>query len=426
MDLWPVYSDGYSECREAPCFTQRHSVEMGIDRSGTDRSEILEEIRVVAKEIVSTDKKVVHVILPDIRMAYAPGDSLLLQVSNDAEKVSCLAARLGACPNDSLAFARVHKKTGKQVFRFEGSLKTYLAGFLDITSLPAKYALHVMAQHARKEKDRLAYLASKEGRNDYFGLLRNWNTLLDIFEQFDVHMPLRAFLEIATEIKPRAFSLISRIGEPVEFVARVVEKTCRVTDTARYGHFSGFLLRIARTQHKAHLIPGRTERTSYSVPDVCGELVYGVSLKPNRLIRMQRTPCVMAGMGTGISPFISFLRNWSEQKSTVFYGCRSSEENLLLEIMGEEMQAHAPAEADTDNLRAETFVVDQTEIYVVYSREGPGVHMGQFLASHKPLFQQRLGKTRRIYICGPKPAQKETREIFSEICPGAEIGVDEW
>lgn len=399
--LWSVKTPGYSAGTSSPLplFKPIHRVEM-IETTNNSASAPVRH-QLTKRVLFNGERPVIQAQLPELAMSYTPGDSVTLHVSNTRHTAQHLLAILEIPEDAPLAFQRIHLRTNKTVFSYSGTVLEYFQHYLDITSLPSKLFLYRMSEWAAEpHSSRLGYLATKEGGADYFGLSKNWNTLIDLLEAFSVRPPLAVLLEVSTEIKPRAFSLTNRQEEPVEFLCGAVFKQHPETPSRRYGHVSSYLLE--------------------EDPSTTSSLVYHVGHKPNRLLQMSSQSGVLIGVGTGIAPFISFLRHQTGQQFILFYGCRRQSESIL-----HAMNLIAGAGEACEYQGARKFYYQATPVYLVYSREDCSIHLDTFFQTN-PLTTTIIHKLPNVYVCGNRDVQRALSRHFASVAPRATLFIDDW
>ncbi|OAG30467.1 hypothetical protein NEDG_02009 [Nematocida displodere] len=383
--------------------------------------------------LVGGEKSVWRVRIEGVQMAYTPGDSVLLRVSNEKKASERILRQLGCLSGAYLQFERVHIKTGRCVFSFQGRLGDYIEHFLDITSLPSKYCLYRLSLCAGEgRRDALEYLSSREGSRDYFSLNKNWNTLADIIEEFQVSLKLEDLLELSTEIKPRAFSLIQSPSQDIEFICGLITKNNG--ESERKGHFSTFISQVTDKQQAWVVQSGNPQPSTAQPAPQCPStttqpttqpstaLVYGVVLKPNKLMQMRASDSLLIATGTGVAPFVSFLRHRSQNRLVLFYGCRAEEESIL---HGLGMVSGPGSECVYRGARE--YVLDErTAIYIVYSRTNLSIHINTFLKINEERVAFLLETLQSVFICGKREVQKSLSEHFAQAHPQMPLYIDDW
>ncbi|OAG33172.1 hypothetical protein NEIG_01597 [Nematocida sp. ERTm5] len=435
MNAWQkreVLLENYTEDRKKLLLRPIHSIEIkeGVVVSGLEyadaysdqctggnASDRLETYKLNTTEIYRGRQCVIRGTVDGLKMKYTPGDSLLMWAPNSDEIVEVLMGLFNIKEDKCVQFRRIRCRDSSLIFSFSGRISGYFKYFLDITSIPSKLALFRLSQYAEKNKDQLEYLSSKEGSGDYFALGRNWNTLIDILLQFRVKIPFEALLEVSKEIKPRAFSFINGEDDDCEFVAGILTDT---ESPVRNGHFSDFLLR--NTGNKAETMGTSLIQKKFM------DCIYRVKHKENNLfkLRSSSTVCLLFGIGTGVAPFISFIRNCRKDcQFTLFYGCKSSEENILVKTSIAHGKEHPSEYTGAFLLKTEC---PNVEVHVVYSQTHLSIRMGEFLEKNAAQVQKKCAELSLdgIYICGNKEATKSISNYFAVNHPEVLLHSDDW
>ncbi|KAI5171882.1 methionine synthase reductase [Nematocida sp. LUAm3] len=434
ISFWRIQAPGYTEIREAKEFKQIHTVVMDSNESICGREEkndhslftmnnVMYSCNLNSKaqckstisslEIKKTDlfkgrREVGLATLPNTTLSYTPGDSVLLKVSNRKERVDFILKSIQRKQNEWVSFRKVHIKTQKEVFSYEGTIENLFLHCLDITSLPSKYLLYrlsleknELSSESEDKEDHLRYFASKEGSKDYFRIGSSWNDLADILMQYRVQCRIETLLELCPEIKPRAFSMIQRKEEEVQFICGVIEKQEKTRNETRYGHFSSLFRDVESITQSSFVFP--------------------MQIKENRLMQLREGDGILIGVGTGISPFISFLRNAKDRQFLLFYGCSSKEENILFSlgiISGE----GTPSEYEG----AVEYHINNASIYVIYSQEYQKIRTDAFFSKNHSKISGVLNKIQQVYICGNKGARASLSSFFTHTYPTHTLYADDW
>lgn len=425
MIFWRVVTEEYVANRKPISFKQINKVciqeqkaeernKSGLHSSTQQKREYTTEadaeiktaFKAKIKRVFENQNTVLRVCVEGAHMQYTPGDSVLLRVSNSKERTDWLMEELNIDREKSIAFKRVHIKSQNVVFSYKGKIKEYFRHFLDISSLPSKYMLYKLSMFAEEEKrDRLLYLASKEGSKDYFLLSKSWNDLCDIIQQFKVQVDLETLLEVCTEIRPRAFSLTQQQNKDAEFICKIINK--KTGEDTRYGHFSSYAMR------QIERAPGSGFES---------DIIYGIQRKPNKLMQMKEGNGILVGVGTGVAPFISFLAQREKRSFILFHGCATKKECILhaLNIIHMEEKACEYKEAKRFTTK------DGSTLYSVYSRENASIRMDKFFSKNTEQIANLIATHQKVYICGNKGVQKSLRQHFTSSHPQAEVFIDDW
>jgi sulfite reductase alpha subunit-like flavoprotein len=430
---------------ECPSFAQIHEAEYRIGRedeeyaggSSGSPADAVPVGKMDIKRISEKYREVFHVEIPNFSgIKHVPGDSLSFRASNPDGPVLAMldALSLGELRERAFSFRRVHKRSGKEVFSYRGTVWKYFKHFFDFSSIPSKaflYQLFLSVPFPGAEAQYLKYLCSREGSSEYFSLYKRWISIVDIIGAFGCRPSLETVLAYGTEIKPRSFSLTN--GECrgdslfLSFICGAMR--CEMEGTSgtfvRHGHTSGLLMRA-------------TERAKRGSGYTCAEdCIYGVELKPNRLMRMEgpAKSFVLFGLGTGIAPFISFIRNMdSSHRIRLFYGCRDLSDNILrlIGLVDGEHPEKSRFKGAVRCSRNRTKGESDVEIEIVYSRDNSSMHMDKFIEANRERIAEMLRTLSQteIHVCARKEVQNtistSLRTIVAESGINASIMVDDW
>lgn len=307
-------------------------------------------------KLKATWRDVYHVKL-DIKDQFRPGDSVGILCPNKDEYAEKMLKILDL-ENDIYEI----KRDGRNPIDFHGHLFDFFKYVYDFTQIPKKSTLLRLA----KGNKYLEYLSSREGSRDYFGMINNWNNILDVLIMFGCKPTLEDLVTGCEILKPRYFSLTNKLGEYYEILVGINSKEVELVGNRkseiRYGHVSQFILN----------------------PN--GQIK--VCIRESKLIRLNNSKKnLIICTGTGIAPFLSFLKNKSiEQHFWVIYGFRSTEDDLYV---GE---------------------YENTEVDRVLSSEGK--YVTDFVFENLEKVKEYVQRECAVYVCGRMDMQKEIYRIF--------------
>uniref|UniRef100_A0A7S3GER8 FAD-binding FR-type domain-containing protein n=1 Tax=Palpitomonas bilix TaxID=652834 RepID=A0A7S3GER8_9EUKA len=189
------------------------------------------------------------------------------------------------------------------------TVKEALTRVVDITSLPRKSLLRVLAEYTTEpaERHKLLWYACSKGSEDYDVEMKAWNpTLLELLETFpSCHPPLERLLPAVSLLSPRYYSISnSPVLDPshLHFAFSVVEyETVYPTTAKRKGVCTSWLERIA-----AGYLRSDTPFEAIQPP------VVDIFISPAADFRLPDSlsdSIVMIGPGTGVAPFRGFLQH---------------------------------------------------------------------------------------------------------------------
>ncbi|KAG0245937.1 hypothetical protein BGX31_005455 [Mortierella sp. GBA43] len=352
---------------------------------------------------------------------YAPGDAFGIWAPNDEALVRGVLAALD-----------VKEEELTKHFKLEGEgipshlqpvqLATLLDIFrysLDLTSVPKKANLRLYGDCATDatDKQRLMFLASKQGTEQFNAFRAQGPTFLDIIHTFPSikNVPLARIMETLPPLQPRYYSITN-------------------SPMAKNGHrhwscaFNVVTYEWPEGVHRRGVCTPWLDELSGKVPHVKSGGVGAVVttgfdhvripmfLKPNEtkfnLPTETTQPVIMIGPGTGVAPFMGFLEHRAEQRKMkkrlmnigtgsrqylddmfgdmwLFYGCRHREKDWLFK---EQMQ-----EYQTDGVLTELFLAVSREDNVPDS----GKYVQELIKKHGERLWKLLDKKGAlIYVCG--------------------------
>lgn len=264
---------------------------------------------------------------------YEPGDSISILTPNDSEEVTQLLKRLNIQESGGqvlhLQTLNPKKISGKKYVELTSGNQVSLFNFfkycVDIRSGSIKKALiRMLANYCTEKLDqtRLLELCSKEGAEQFQSLLKESHlSLLDLLTMFkSCDPPLGHLIQNLSPLIPRSYSLCSfhtKDNSQLEIVFNLVNFDCSLGRTyERKGLATGYLSKLNKDEK---LFFQRRKFQGFTFPT--DEQLVDKAL-------------IMIGPGTGIAPFISYLRAKYQIKAFdkyfwLFYGCRDPQKDFL-------------------------------------------------------------------------------------------------
>ncbi|ELU10569.1 hypothetical protein CAPTEDRAFT_221646, partial [Capitella teleta] len=261
--------------------------------------------------------------------SFSPGDSIGIVCANRAEEVQELISRLRAESSaditSEISLLKDTKKRRARVpdhFPSPASIRYLLSNCCDIRAVPSKSLLRVLVEHASdpREKRRLQELCSKQGAEHYQTFIRAPElSLLDILHHFPSCQP----------------PVVSVLGVHVVDIPSG-DGRC----TAKTGLCTGWMHRLTSPPSDS-LTDGLQQLSLDSQKEM---FVYLRNQHHFRLPDDPSVPIIMIGPGTGVAPFVGFLRHRAQLSKThslgtavLFYGCRHPDKDFLFR---DEIQSH--------------------------------------------------------------------------------------
>ena len=363
--------------------------------------------------------------LPVEGFDYHPGDSIGILVKNPQEEVELLLGLLGlkqiADKVCELSIISGTKKKAAAVPSFlpsKSSLRHLLECCVDIRAVPKKPLLRMLAEYTSRscEQRRLLELVSKQGAGEYTRHVREARlSTLDLLLLFrSCRPPVTILLEHLPRLLPRPYSAASSpLATPnhLTFVFNVIEiPQGNGIIFSRQGVCTGWLASLASNNYEydkptftSALDAKDVEQALNSLTLTSHEDIFiNIYLRSNQSFRPPvdtSTPVVMVGPGTGVAPFLGFLRHRQKVgmgtgEWWLFYGCRHKDKDYLYQ---EELK-----KLEEDGVL--------NHLVVSYSRETDGPKYVQdnlikYGASLAPLLDKAI-----VYVCGD--AHNMAKDVF--------------
>ncbi|KAG0303950.1 hypothetical protein BGZ98_006096 [Dissophora globulifera] len=351
----------------------------------------------------------------DDDLDYSPGDSFGIWAPNDDSLVRGVLAALSVTDEDIYKLVKlegedipthlqpVHSATLLDIFRYS----------VDLTTAPKKANIRLYADHATDaaEKQKLMFMASKQGVDVFNAFRAQSPTLLDILHTFpSIKVPVARVIETLPPMQPRYYSItnspLAKHGHRRWSCAFNVVAYELPEGIKRRGVCTPWLDELSSK------VPfGKTVTTGFA------DVRLPVFVKPNEtkfnLPSDTTTPVIMIGPGTGVAPFIGFLEHRAEQRKIkkrlvnigvgsrrqhlddlfgdmwLFFGCRHRERDWLFRSQMEEYKQEGVL----------------TELHVAVSREEDVPNSGKYVQDllrkeGKRIWNLLDKKGALIYVCG--------------------------
>ncbi|KFM72827.1 Methionine synthase reductase, partial [Stegodyphus mimosarum] len=324
-------------------------------------SPVVETILISARKLtVSEDvKKTLELTLKfkEEKVEFQPGDSFGIICPNPFDEVKTLLKRLNILhladvpanlqlKNDSPGKRKLLSHIPSSL-----SLKNIFLHCVELRSVPKKILLRVLAEYAEKEEKKcLLFLSSQEGSELYTDYIRKPSlSLWDILFHFKSCLPpVERILEYLPALRPRFYSVASSpLIDDSQFtvlfnVLKIYKGDGRMTE--REGVCTGWLNVLSSEIQKASEPSLDTIVNGISSLNLSSKaisiFVYKRQSSHFYFPENLDCPVIMVGPGTGLAPFIGFLKHRENLMKTenldsnigetwLFYGCRYKNKDFL-------------------------------------------------------------------------------------------------
>ncbi|XP_035207564.1 methionine synthase reductase-like, partial [Stegodyphus dumicola] len=287
--------------------------------------------------------------------------------------------------------------------------------------------LRVLAEYTKKEEERkcLLFLSSQEASELYTDYIRKPSlSLLDILLHFKSCLPpIERVLDYLPALKPRFYSIASSpLDEDSQFkilfnVLKICKEKGRMSE--REGVCTGWLNSLSSEVQKSSescldtIVDGISSlNLSYKEINI---LVYKRQNRHFYFPESTDCPVIMVGPGTGIAPFIAFLKHRENLMKTqnsdsnfgktwLFYGCRYKDRDLLYKEELERFQSCGAL----------------THLKVSFSRETSSnsvtKYVHQNIRQHAEGIVAAVKAEGKIFVCGDaKHMARDVQQAFIEV-----------
>ncbi|KAJ2796893.1 NAPDH-dependent diflavin reductase [Coemansia helicoidea] len=254
----------------------------------------------------------------DERPLWSPGDCAVLRPANQAADVDAFLAMMGWADRADAplrATARSGSAVSERIPEVT-TLRWLFTHYFDITAVPRRSFFEMLYYFSASEdeKERLREFSATEGQDElHTYCMRPRRTIMEVLDDLPhSRVPLGYVFDVFPEIAERSFSISSAAAATpslVELTVAVVEyKT--LMQRPRVGLCTRWLAHLPI----GHRVAMRFARGTMRLPDD------------------PAVPVIMVGPGTGVAPFMAFLRQRcvaGARSNYLFFGCRGRERDFL-------------------------------------------------------------------------------------------------
>eukprot|EP01004_Peranema_trichophorum_P002658 NODE_16_length_5592_cov_268.649479_g13_i0.p1 GENE.NODE_16_length_5592_cov_268.649479_g13_i0~~NODE_16_length_5592_cov_268.649479_g13_i0.p1 ORF type:complete len:1810 (-),score=446.90 NODE_16_length_5592_cov_268.649479_g13_i0:99-5528(-) len=319
-------------------------------------------------------------------MPYRIGDSLGIYPENTREAVREFLLWYGQDPKTVITIENKGTRELPEVITVE----ELFVKVVDIFGKPSRRFYQTLSHFATNPKEKERLLAMGEGKGEFVDFLSETRHYADALKIFtSAKPPLHYLIEMVPNIKPRYYSISS---SPKSTPGEVHSLVLIDTWTTPSGLF-------------------RTGLTCTMLEKLTSDRVVDACIHPTAMEFPEDTaPLVMAGIGSGLAPFVAFLRerSWKRKQGikvgnlALYFGNRYEKKEYLME---KELKQYV----DEGLLSLRT----------AFSRDDPKkkVYVQDIVRQDPELLYDYLVKQKgSMYVCGsremPKPVQNSLKHCF--------------
>eukprot|EP00523_Entomoneis_sp_CCMP467_P010677 CAMPEP_0168740416 /NCGR_PEP_ID=MMETSP0724-20121128/11972_1 /TAXON_ID=265536 /ORGANISM="Amphiprora sp., Strain CCMP467" /LENGTH=733 /DNA_ID=CAMNT_0008787859 /DNA_START=59 /DNA_END=2260 /DNA_ORIENTATION=+ len=364
-------------------------------------------------------KRVIEMTLAlpeDHPFEYAPGDALGLLMENTPTSVAYVLNLLQK--NQKIVSDQQWVKSD----HFLGTVRDALTRIIDLSSTNPMQprSLRAWAAYANdNDAKAMLYLASTTGRATFQTMIQEqrWNVvdLLQNFESLQPQVSMESLFALLPQIPPRYYSVSSSPAVSkneltvtfavVDYVTPALSMSSEDAGSRRIRGLATGYLELLCSPFLCNKPSG--DKTTQLPP-------LRIFPKPTTDFRLPPSiaePLILIGPGTGIAPFVGFLRHLSASEVGtsgkrppiyLFFGCRHQAHDYLYR---EELQQYQ-----------EQGLI--TSLFTAFSRDGNGKKYVQDFMDTQLIVESIVDLKARVYLCGDgNQMAKDVQQKLSEILP---------
>ncbi|KAL3837612.1 hypothetical protein ACJMK2_022958 [Sinanodonta woodiana] len=399
----------------------------------------ISKVKVLTAETAVKKTLCITLNLQDEGFVYQPGDSFSIICPNPAEEVQDLLTRLKIDDKADLPYKLSvlpgSKKKNASIPSHvpeSATLRHIFTTCLDIREPPKKALLRALVESTdvESQKRRLQELCSKQGSEEYTQFIRQTSvTILDILNTFpSCNPPIETLIEHLPRLSPRPYSASSSsllTPKELEFVFNVMDIPQQDGRTYfRKGVCTGWLDHITKQIQTPVSRPGSEgddvvpRNQDNSISCKCSQIRIPVYARSNQQFHMPEdlsVPLILVGPGTGVAPFVGFLRHRLGRKQQdpslklgevwLIFGCRHKKKDFLYRS---EMEGLIADGILTKLLISFSRDADQPQNLPRYVQDNIRLHREEIVK----LLEE---KNAQVFVCGDaKNMAKDVNQAFAD------------
>jgi len=338
-------------------------------------------------------------IVWESNLPYRIGDSLGLYPDNNKSEVDSFLEWYGLKPSDIVTIENRGTRHLPEVI----TISDLFSKVLDVFGKPSRRFYQALAHFATSPQEKEQLILMGNGEGEFSATLSETLHYADILQKYpSAKPPLQYLIEMIPNIKPRYYSISSSPKDTPGEIHSLVLIDTWTTPSGK--HRTGLTCSVLEKLQTGQVVDGCIHPTAMEFPS-------------------DEAPMVMAGIGSGLAPFVAFCRerSWKRKQGikvgnlALYFGNRYQKSEYLME---EELKKYVDEGLLT--------------LYTAFSRDDPKkkVYVQDAVRMDPKIVYEYLVKQKgSMYVCGsremPKPVQNSLKWCFMQNGM-SEKDADEW